>query len=249
MTHSFWTAAVVAAATTFLTASDSRAQSTKHFTFPLSDGTQMLFTLSVPADYVPGKPTPLILALHPGGERPPYYGEMFLRQVAAPALNDLHAVMVAPDCPTRTWAEEGADRAVMALLDKILSDYTIDRKRVLITGFSMGGGGTWFMAARHPDFFTAAIPIAGPLRDQKVEQLGTIPTFVIHSRDDQLVPFGPSEAAVKTLQGMGRPVAFEPLTGVGHYQMGGYISTLRQAGQWVVDRWAGKPLPLSTNAR
>ena len=221
----------------------AQGQGTKHLTFPLANGSQMLYTLSVPADVAPDRPVPLILALHPGGDRPPYYGEMFLRQVVLPALNGLHAVIVAPDCPTRIWAEEGSDQAVMALLAQVMKDFNIDRKRILITGFSMGGGGTWFMSARHPDLFTAAIPIAGPLRDQKVEQLGTIPTFVIHSRDDQLVPFDQSEAAVRMLQGMGRPVAFEPLSGVGHFQMGGYISTLKQAGDWVADRWAGRPLP------
>lgn len=225
------------------------AQGTKHLTFPLANGAQMLYALSVPSDYAPGRPTPLILALHPGGERPPYFGEMFFLQVVAPALNELHAIVVAPDCPTRSWAEDGADQAVMALLSQVMGEFTVDRKRVLVTGFSMGGGGTWFMSARHPDLFTAAIPIAGPLRDQKIDQLGMIPTFVIHSRDDQLVPFAASEAAVRTLQGMGRPVAFEALSGVGHYQMGGYVSTLRQAGQWVVDRWAGRPLPAAEGTK
>lgn len=220
-----------------------QAPGTKHATFPLANGAQMLYTISVPPDYAPDRPAPLILALHPGGERPPYYGEMFLRQVVLPALNGLHAVIIAPDCPTRIWAEEGSDQAVMSLLAQVLKDFAIDRKRILVTGFSMGGGGTWYLAARHSDFFTAAIPIAGPLRDQKIEQLGTIPTFVIHSRDDQLVPFDQSDAAVRTLQQMGRTVAFEPLRGVGHYQMGGYISTLKQAGDWVADRWAGRPLP------
>jgi predicted peptidase len=236
------TSIAAAALIGLLTSRPCAAQSTKRLTFPLADGSQMRYALTVPSDYSAGRAVPLILALHPGGERPPYYGEMFLRQVAAPALTDLHAIIVAPDCPTRTWAEEGSDRAVMALLAQVMQEYSIDRRRVLVTGFSMGGGGTWYMASRHADVFTAAIPMAGPLREIAVEQLGTIPTFVIHSRDDQVVPFGPSEAAVRTLQGMGRPVAFEALSGIGHYQMGGYISTLRQAGQWVMDRWAGKPM-------
>jgi predicted peptidase len=232
----------VAASDTARPAGPAVAQSTEHLTFPLATGGQMLYALSVPTNYSAEHPVPLILALHPGGERPPYYGDLFLRQVAAPALSDLGAIIVAPDCPTRSWAEEGADRAVMALLAQVLNEFTIDRRRILITGFSMGGAGTWFMAARHPDLFTAAIPIAGRLGDQRVEQLGTIPTFIIHSRDDQVVPFGPADEAARTLQAMGRPVTIEALSGIGHYQMGGYVSTLWWAGQWVIDRWAGEPL-------
>jgi predicted peptidase len=234
--------AQVAASDTMRRAGPAAGQSTERLTFPLADGGQMLYSLSVPADYSADHPVPLILALHPGGERPPYYGDLFRHQVAEPALSDLSAIIVAPDCPTRSWGEEGADQAVMALLDQVLNEFMIDRQRILITGFSMGGAGTWFMAARHPDFYTAAIPMAGRLGDLRVEQLGTIPTFIIHSRDDQVVPFGPSDEAARTLQAMGRPVMIEALSGVGHYQMGGYISTLRRAGQWVVDRWAGEPL-------
>jgi predicted peptidase len=36
----------------------------------------------------------------------------------------------------------------------------VDRARVLITGFSMGGRGTWYMAARHADLLTGVIVMA-----------------------------------------------------------------------------------------
>ena len=112
-----------------------------------------------------------------------YYGSVFARMVVAPALADLNAIIVAPDCPTKSWTDPGADRAVMALLDKVMEEHTIDRKRVLVVGFSMGGRGTWFMAAHHADLFTAAIPMAASLGDEKVEGLGLMPTYIIHSTE------------------------------------------------------------------
>jgi len=67
-----------------------------------------------------------------------------------------------------------------------------------------------------------------------------MPTYVIHSRDDQVVPFGPAEKNAQTLEKLGRPIRFEALQGVTHYQMGGYVDSLRRAGTWVSERW-GKP--------
>ena len=36
---------------------------------------------------------------------------------------------------------------------------------------------------------------------------------------------------------MGRTIRFEALDGLSHYQMGGYVSAIRRAGQWIAERW------------
>ena len=53
-------------------------------------------------------------------------------------------------------------------------------------------------------------------------------------------PFGPAEEAAQTLKGLGSPVAFAALDGVGHFSMGGYVGALREAGEWMVDQWNSK---------
>lgn len=111
----------------------------------------------MPRDYKPDKPPPLVLALYPGGSRTIYCGTTFMRQVVLPGLSDLQAVVVAPDCPARSWTDSTADRAVLALLVKIRQEYAIDPRRILVTGFSRGDEAPGFMAARHDDLFTAAI--------------------------------------------------------------------------------------------
>lgn len=204
--------------------------------FPTPDGT-LLYGLSIPRGYVAGQPRPLVLALHPGGERMPYYGSAFMRQIVLPALNGLDAIVIAPDCPTRSWTDPAAERSVMALIQMVLDSYSIDRRRILVVGFSLGGRGTWFMASRHSDLFTAAIPMAASTGDDPPDRLGTIPTYIIHSRADQVVPFEPAEKNARELERLGRPVHFEALDNIGHFQMGGYVETLRRAGRWVAERW------------
>ena len=163
-----------------------------------------------------------------------------MRGIVSPALKDLNAIIVAPDCPTRSWSDPAAEQAVMALLQNVMNEYAVDRRRVLVTGFSMGGRGTWFMSSRHADLFTGAIPIAGSSGDEPLDRLGKIPTYVIHSRQDQVVPFEPDERTTRQLEKMGKPVQFEALDGLGHYEMGGYIDALTRGGRWIAERWNGR---------
>jgi predicted peptidase len=226
------------AAALVLILTQSSPRGVQQLTFPSPDGSQMLYGLSVPSGDDPAQPRPLILALHPGGERMPYYGSAFMRQIVAPALGSLNPIIIAPDCPTRAWTDAAAEQAVMALLQDTLSRYAIDRRRILVVGFSLGGRGTWFMASRHSDLFTAAIPMAAAVGNEDVDHLGKIPTYIIHSRDDQVVPFAPAERNARQLEKLGRPVRFEALSGLEHYAMGGYIESLRRAGRWVSEQWA-----------
>lgn len=205
--------------------------------FQAPDVGPVRYGLSIPRGYNARQPRPLILALHPGGERFEYYGYAFTQQIVGPGLGDLGAIIVAPDCPTRAWTDPIADRAVLALLRSVMADYAIDSARILVVGFSLGGRGTWFMSSRHPDLFTAAIPMAGAPGDEPIDQLAKIPTFVIHSRDDEVSPFAADAQAVAALRKLGRPIEFDALTGFRHFEMGRYIPSLERAGRWVAERW------------
>ena len=233
------TAAVILATMTIPTAAHAQGRPTvEHLVFTIDGHGEMPYAVSVPDGYDPdGDPRPLVLALHPGGISGQYYGSQYMRTTFEPALRHLGAVMVAPDVPTRRWSSDVADRGVMALLGQILDTYTIDRSRVLVTGFSLGGAGTWFFAGQHPDFFTGAIPIAGRSGDADTASFGTIPIHIIHSRADEVVPFAPAEEMSQRLEAAGHPVAFTPLDGVGHFNMGGYVESLRDAGDWMLAQW------------
>jgi predicted peptidase len=205
-------------------------------TMTLDDGTTLLYGRAVPGDYDPQQPRPLVLALHPGQKNTQYYGAQYMRSIFLPGLRELDPIMVAPDCPTRAWSDPAAEKAVMALMESVLGEYAIDRRRILVIGFSLGGRGTWFMESRHSELFTAAIVMAGTT-DEPLDALGKIPTYVIHSRDDQVVPFAQAEQRAATLERMGRPVKFDALEGLGHFDMGGYLPALGRAGNWVAEGW------------
>ena len=50
---------------------------------------------------------------------------------------------------------------VFEAIDHVRKHYSIDDTRISIRGFSMGGGGTWHLAAHHPSFWAGAAPGAG----------------------------------------------------------------------------------------
>lgn len=197
----------------------------------------VLYAVSVPDGYDPKIATPLVLVLHPGGPRGPYYGAEFARRVAEPGLRQLKAVMIAPDCTERAWSDAACDKTATTLIADAMRAYNIDRTRVLVVGYSMGGRGTWHMVASHPELFTAAIPMAASTRGLDANQLGRQPTYVIHSRADEVVPFAPAEENVRELRKLQRQVEFEAVEDLTHFDMISYVDSLRRAGRWVAERW------------
>ncbi len=198
---------------------------------------RVLYGLSIPRGYDDSKPTPLVMVLHPGGSAP-FYGRDFTKLVMEPGLRDLKAIMVAPDCPAQSWEDPRAEQVVLALVEDAMSHYNIDKKRVLVAGFSMGGRGTWWMSAKHPELFTAAIPMAASTGDHPIEMFGTMPTYVIHSRDDERVPFAPAERNARQLARLGKPVHFEAVSGLPHFEMYRYVDVLCDGARWVAARWS-----------
>jgi predicted peptidase len=204
--------------------------------FELDDGRTLRYSLAVP-EIAEGTLAPLVLALHYGGEVTPYISMGFLKQFAAPGFASLSPVIVAPDCPGRGWEDPDSERAVLALLDHVLEHWPVDSGRVVITGFSMGGGGTWYMVARHPDRFSVAVPVAGW---PAAEPDGSVPVYAIHGELDDRVKVGPTEKAIAALQKKGAQATLVIAKDLPHYQTSRYAVPLMDAANWIEAYWARK---------
>lgn len=200
-------------------------------------GTGRRYTISIPDGYTDDEPVPLILSLHYGGEVTPWYGRGLLDTLVGPALADLGAIIVAPDSIARGWADAEAEGYVLELLDHVEAHYNIDSERTLVTGYSMGGMGTWYFAPRHPDRFKAAIPIAGrPGADVDRFDWQT-PTYVIHSNADELIPLEPTATVVDTLKARGAPIDLIVVDEITHFEMARFQPHLEAAVPWVRGVW------------
>jgi predicted peptidase len=152
-----------------------------------------------------------------------------------PAFAELEAIIIAPDSVRGDWSSPENEKAVNTLLDMILADYAIDKKKVVVTGFSMGGTGSWHFAEKFPGRFSAAIPVAG--RPPASTFGWRLPVLAIHSRDDQVVPFDPAEARIAELQKGGVNAKLIPLTGITHFETYRFKDALRQAVPWLREVW------------
>lgn len=195
------------------------------------------YSVSIPAGYSPGEPVPLILALHYGGEVTPFFGAGALVGLFEPAFRELGGIVVAPDCPGRGWTDPRSLNAIWAVLDKVSADYGIEPERTLVTGYSMGGMGTWYLAANYPDSFSAAVVVSGrPPEGVSVDDW-RLPLYVIHSRRDEVLPLDPTEAAVGELETQGVDVRLVVLDDPTHYQTERFVEALRASVPWIRQVW------------
>jgi predicted peptidase len=208
-----------------------------HLQLSRTDGPAIHYAVSVPGNYSPAAPVPLILALHFGvrGGDATGAGSDMLQILIGPALAGLGAIIIAPDSVQGDWSSPENEKAVNALLDMFLAHYAIDSKKVAVTGFSMGGTGSWHLAEKFPERFSAAIPIAG--RPPASASEWRLPVLAVHSRDDQVAPFDPTDARIAELQKAGVNAKLVPLAGVTHYQTYRFVSGLRQAVPWLREVW------------
>jgi predicted peptidase len=116
----------------------------------------------------------------------------------------------------------------------MMKSYPINSKKVLLTGFSMGGEGTWYLAGRHQDLFTAAIPIAGA-PDNTVNW--SIPLLAIHSTADTVLPYAKTAKHVENLKNQGAPVELLTVTNHSHYKTDEYTSVRREMIDWLRKAW------------
>lgn len=155
---------------------------------------------------------PLIISLHGIGERgsDPH----LLRRDGLPAVVETDAdfpfYLIAPQCPATTeWYYHRTDTLTHAFIRLMLARYPIDPARVYLTGYSMGGIGTWDMAIRHPQWFAAIVPIAAR-RESYWDpcSMTGIPVRAFHGALDEVVPLAAGQDVVDAFAACGGDVKF-----------------------------------------
>ena len=201
-------------------------------TLARTGGPPVRYAISIPSGYRRATPVPLVLALHFGGD-PDGAGRAMLDILIRPALGELGAIIVAPDSLGGGWSDAQNETAVNALLAGVEKAYNIDRKKEIVTGFSMGGAGTWYWAGKYPDRFSAAIPVSG----RPTSGAWRVPVFAVHSRQDQVVPIGPAEQRIAELKQQGINAQIVVLSGIQHFETYKFVNGLRQAVPWIQQVW------------
>jgi predicted peptidase len=202
-------------------------------------GRSYRYEVYVPADYRTKSSWPAILFLHGAGER----GDDGLLQTnvglaAAIRQNPSRypAIAIFPQVPRDSqWVGAPADMAVAAL-QQTMREFHVDPQRVYLTGLSMGGYGTWYVAYRHPELFAAIVPICGWVRDfpqfrgsvpvvpgdsaavlpSLVQRLAKVPIWIFHGELDQAVNVNGSREPAAALKAASADVRYTEFLGMNH---------------------------------
>jgi predicted peptidase len=190
-------------------------QQAKTFEKKIAVTAKLDYLLSLPADYGKSrKAWPLVLFLHGAGEsgsdlaKVKAHGPPKLVETKGP----FPFILVSPQSPGRGWNPD----TLNALLDTLFKQYRVDKARVYLTGLSMGGYGTWSLAAAHPEKFAAIAPICGGGNPADAPKLAKLPIWVFHGAKDPTVPIKRSEEMVEAIKGAGGNPKFTVYPDAGH---------------------------------
>lgn len=183
-----------------------------------------------------GKQYPLLFFMHGAGERGndvekllPHLPSQMCKEEW---LEKYPCFMVIPQCRNgeqwvnQNWsekksvpmAEKPSDQMqmAMAVLDQTLESLPIDRRRVYLTGLSMGGYGSWELAMRRPNLFAAVAPVCGGGDESNAALLQDIPIWAAHGDADTVVWPVRSRRMVDAINAAGGNVKYTEYPGFGH---------------------------------
>jgi predicted peptidase len=204
------------------------------------------YQVYIPVNYVRGKALPVILFLHgvgEGGEDGLLQTQVGLGPAIRQARQRFPFIVVFPQARhDQLWTGEMATLALKTL-DQTVEEFKADPQRLYVTGISMGGFGTWYVAAKAPGKFAAIVPICGFVNVKRPDlpaerktsvmkddpfskspdpyvavasQISKVPTWIFHGGADPVISPDGSRRMFQTLKASGFEVKYTEYDGVAH---------------------------------
>ena len=205
------------------------------------------YYLMVPHSYRRGKPAPVIISCH--GTDP--FDTAVMHAGEWQWLAEQHGCILV--CPKLTSTDgifgAGAidqllndEKLIMSILGHLNYLYDIDRKNMMITGFSGGGFPTYFVGLRHPDVFSAVVARNCNFNRNAVdgwyppEALGSA-VMVYYGEHDPGTIRSQSDNGIRYLRSKGFNLTTALVPGTGHQR------TPEYAMKFFLENFRGTPPP------
>ncbi|MCB1563752.1 MAG: prolyl oligopeptidase family serine peptidase [Alphaproteobacteria bacterium] len=178
------------------------------------------YYLLKPQNYDPSKTYPLVLTLH-GASGHSYGADVLAGSLMRQAYP---AFVLVPSIKLNSWTlphftgdlRQEPSAHVIALIKQLEKHYAIDKNRIYVTGYSVGGAGTFGIVAQHPDFFAAAAPLCGKGMPRDAKAMAKTPFWVFHGSADRVIGPENSRLMVNSIRNAGGSVRYTEYPGVGH---------------------------------
>ncbi|MCD4825864.1 MAG: prolyl oligopeptidase family serine peptidase [Phycisphaerae bacterium] len=148
------------------------------------------YYIYVPSTYSRSKKYPLVITLH--GTWPWDVAKFQIMEWKALA-EQKQFIVVAPKLHSPNVWREGLDKDeqyILAIVREVTSRYNIDKKKILLTGFSSGGYPMYYTGLRHPDKFDMLVARACNADSRLFMQIDVadnarrIPVVIFVGKDD-----------------------------------------------------------------
>ena len=155
----------------------------------------------------------------------------------ANGFSSLDAIIISPNAGPYIWEDIRNQEQILSLVDLAVTFWPVDPSKIVVTGYSAGGNGSWFSGEVQPNVYSAAIPIASSYNTTSngVGRLMEIPFYVIHGEDDTYFPLQLTQDWVTATQSAGSDVTFVVAPGLDHFEPCNYAPYIEDAADWLVN--------------
>lgn len=208
------------------------------------DDSPQYYALYVPSSYQRGRPVPLVVSFH--GYDPANVDYAARNRPVGAQMRQLAErygyVVLEPFGRGNAFYRGIGQDDVFRAIEEVCRDTDIDRDRIYLMGYSMGGSGTWNIGTACPDRFAALAPVYGRtdylLRLEPnvrasliakemflvqrrsplffAENLCHTPVFINHGDRDDLVDVENSREMAGALERLGYDIRYWEHPGLGH---------------------------------
>jgi phospholipase/carboxylesterase len=108
---------------------------------------------------------------------------------------------------------QAADR-LMCFIDTALERYPVNRRKLIVMGFSQGGVMAYNLAVRHPERFAALVALSTWFPEELAEHAGNLdalaqlPTLVQHGRADDMIEIAKARQSIERLRAFKLPLTY-----------------------------------------
>lgn len=184
------------------------------------------YSVFLPEAYSADRQWPVILFLHGAGERgtdgrrPTLVG---LGPAIRARQSDFPFIAVFPQCEDQDsrylagWLADTVDaQRALQILEEVEGEYSVDTNRRILTGWSMGGYGSWSIAATTPDHWAAVVPLAGGGEAKWGASLTKASVWAFHGSEDAAIRPQQSRRMITAIRDAGGSPRYTEVTGGGH---------------------------------